>query len=398
MKEIYRKYLCALRAFVQGSVPEKLEPGELEELLDLAGIHSTVGIVCHVYRSHPELVEPRYHAELRRRCLAELSVQAGRAEYTRHLAAELDKNGMEFILFKGFVVRDYYTVPELRTFGDVDIVIHREDRQKSDGLMLELGYERRDDWEPSFSYRKGTEYYELHSRVIGFDVSDRADFVGYFGSIWDHTRPAHVVKLPHARELTPEFHFLYLLTHIAKHISSSGAGARMYLDLAFFIRHFGEGLDWSWVAGELEKLALRDFANVALSAVEQWFGVKCPIGAKQPDDGVMADFLEFTLSGGVYGYVGRDRGEMFLKQQNRNGEEISRFRTLLHHALPPVTVLVNKYAYLERHPWLLPVAWAQRLVDSRSQWGRFADHTKDILSADEEKVRKLKRIYKEIGL
>ena len=30
------------------------------------------------------------------------------------------------------------------------------------------------------------------------------------------------------------------LTHIAKHISSSGAGIRMYMDIAVFIRHLGE--------------------------------------------------------------------------------------------------------------------------------------------------------------
>lgn len=50
---------------------------------------------------------------------------------------------------------------------------------------------------------------------------------------------------------TPEFHFLYMLTHIAKHIHGSGAGLRMYLDLAAFIRHHGTGLDWPWIEAQL---------------------------------------------------------------------------------------------------------------------------------------------------
>ncbi len=398
MKDTYINYLASLRAFVQGTVPEQLDQAQLAQVLELARIHSTAGIVCYAYQNHPARIPAESQAFVRRQCLAQISLFGRRAEQAKQLAAELDKNGIDFILFKGLVVRDYYPVPELRTFGDVDFIIRKEDRQRSDALMLSLGYERCDDWEPSYSYRKGTEYYEFHSRVIGFDVSDKADFVGYFGDIWAHTVPAKVVQLPHAWELKSEFHFLYLLTHIAKHISASGAGIRMYLDLALFIRHFGDSLDWAWVSAELEKLHLADFANMALYAVEQWFGVESPLPLKPIPEDVGQDFLEFTLSGGVYGYVGRDQGTVFLKQHNRNDESVSKWKTLLYHAFPPVDVLANKYAYLHKRRWLLPVAWAQRLVDSRRKWGEFAEKTKHVITADEEAVLKLKRIYKEIGL
>ena len=398
MNDLYEKYLGVLRAFVQGTAPEAMESQEMMQVMELARINSTGGILSYVYMSHPELLEPAVHAYMRRQCRGEIARYSRRVELTKLLAAELDKKGIDFILFKGFVIRQYYPVPELRTFGEVDIIIRKEDRKKSDELMLALGYSRKEDWEPSYSYVKEAEYYELHSRVIGFDVSDKADFVGYFGDIWNHTCRAQVMELPHAWELKPEFHFLYLLTHIAKHISRSGAGVRMYMDLAFFIRHFGKNLDWNWVIRELEKLCLADFANVALTATEQWFGVESPFGLEPVDPEVMEDFTEFTVSGGVYGYVGKDQGAVFLKQQNRNEEQVSKFRTLMYHAFPPVKVLVNKYGYLQKHPWLLPVAWNQRLFDRRKEWGRFADSTRQILSADEEKVLKLKRIYKEFGL
>lgn len=399
MNNTYEKYLSALRAFVQGTAPETMTPEELGGLMELAKINSTGGILSYTYMSRPGLVDPAVRAQLRRQCLGEIALYTQRAEMTKVLSAELDKAGIDHILFKGFVVRNYYPVPELRTFGDVDIIIHKEDRQRSDELMTSLGFTRTEDWEPSYAYKRGAEYYELHSRVIGFDVSDKADFVGYFGRIWDHTQPAQVVHLEHAWELKPEFHFLYLLTHIAKHISRSGAGVRMYLDLAFFIKRFGPALDWDWVVAEMEKLNLLDFAAVALAGVERWFGVASPMTLKAVPAEVVEDFTEFTISGGVYGYVGRDQGTMFLKQQNRNDEEeMSKFRTLIHHAFPPVKALVNKYAWLEKFPWLLPVAWILRLIDKRKEWGRFAESTRQILSADEEKVLKLKRIYKEIGL
>lgn len=399
MNPIQEIYLSVLRSFVQNSTPMPVEAEQWGELMELAYIHNTRGILCHVYRSHPDLAPDSIQPFLRQQCIQEIAAYAQRAQGMRHLAAEFDRNGIPCIYFKGFVVRDYYPVPELRTFGDVDFVIPKEFREKSHALMESLGYTPEDTWEPAYSYRKGAEYYEIHTDVMEINVSDKADYPAYFSKLWDHVRPAQVVKLENALEFTPEFHLLYLLTHIAKHISSSGAGIRMYLDIAFFIRQLGTALDWDWVRRELEKLRLDAFANMVFTCVERWFGVESPLPLKPVPEAVMADFLEFTLAGGVYGYAGRDKGTVFLKQHSRNADgEVSRFKTLLHHALPPVKSLENRYPYLQKHPWLLPGAWIQRLLDSRKEWGRFADHTREILSADEEEVRKLKRIYKEIGL
>lgn len=398
MKELYSKYLSALRAFLHGTAPQKLNPEETGEFLNLAQINSTSGIVCHSYMTHPDLADPQALPLMRKQCLHEISVYSRRAELMKLLLDELTQNGIDCILFKGFVVREYYSVPELRTFGDIDFVIRKEDRTKCDQLMKQLEYAPRDTWEPAFSYLKGSEYYEIHTSVMEVDVSDKADYPEYFSHIWEHVQPSTMAENPHILEFTPEFHFLYLLTHIAKHISGSGAGIRMYLDIAFFIKHFGTSLDWQWIAGELNPLHFEAFANMALTAVEQWFGVKSPLPLKPISGQVMEDFLEFTMDGGVYGYAGRDKSIVFLKQQDRNTEDVSRLKTLMFHAFPPAKALENRYTYLQKSHLLLPAAWVHRLIGSRKEWNRFADHTKNILTADEEAVLKLKRIYKEIGL
>lgn len=398
MNEIYQKYLSVLHSFVWDTAPKSVTIEDWNSLLELAHINKTVGILCYVYMSHMDLVPTEVRSSLRKLCLREISLYAQRADSMQKLLVEFDKNNIDCLLFKGFVVRQYYPVPELRTFGDVDFVIRKEDRKKSDELMKSLGYQPKDTWEPAYSYRNDMEYYEIHTDVMEIDVSDKADYINYFSHIWEHVKPAKTEHLSHVLEFEPEFHFLYLLTHIAKHISNSGAGIRMYLDIAFFIRHFGESLNWNWIKQELEKLQLSDFANMALSAVQNWFGVESPLSLKTVEASLMDAFLEFTLSGGVYGYAGRDKSIVFLKQQNRNQEEVSKVKTLLYHAFPPVSSLQNRYTYLQKYSWLLPVAWVHRLICSRKEWGRFANHTKNIITADEEAVLKLKRIYKEIGL
>lgn len=398
MKQIYREYVAFLKSFVQDTKPEIEEKVDYEQLLQVARINSTEGIVNYILMKNPGMVDPGYYAYMRRQCLSEIALYSRRTEQMKTLIQKLEENGIDHLLFKGFVVREYFTVPELRTFGDIDFVIRKEDRKRCDELMKELEYEAHENWEPVYSYVKGTEYYEIHTDVMEIDVSDKADYKSYYSHIWENTIPSSLTGKKHSYEFTPEFHFLYMLTHIAKHISSSGAGIRMYLDIAFFVKHFGDSIDWKWISGELKKLHFQDFANMTLSAVEQWFGVKSPLSLRTIAGETMEDFLEFTLEGGTYGKQGRDRSVVFLKQQNRNEEEISKFKTLVFHIFPPISSLENRYSYLQKHRWLLPVAWVHRVIDNRSSWGRYVDSAKGIISADEEEALRLKRMYKEIGL
>lgn len=398
MKNIYSTYLSALRAFLHGTVPHELSGEAAAELWKLANANATGGIVGYAYMTHPDRVDADILQTMRSCCFSEIHLYARRAEQMKLLTAELSRNGIDCILFKGYVLREYYSVPELRSFSDIDFVIRREDRVKCDTMMKQLGFEPKDTWEPAYSYLKGSEFYEIHTDVMEVNVSDKADYTEYYSHIWDHVRPSPLAGQPHILEFTPEFHFLYLLTHIAKHVSGSGAGIRMYLDIAFFLKHFGAALDWQWVAQELKTLRFERFSNLVLSAVEQWFGVESPLPLNRVSPQTQEDFLEFTMEGGIYGRTGRDRSTVYLKQQNRNEEAVSKGKTLLYHAFPPARVMENRYTYLQKHPWLLPAAWVHRLAGSYSQWGRFADHTRNILTADEEAVRKLKRLYKEIGL
>ena len=398
MKQIYKDYTAFLKGFVHDVKPEVSDEVDYNQLVHLAKINSTVGILCYVLMKNPGMVSSKYQTFLRQQCLREIALYARRAEQMKELIKQLNENEIDHLLFKGFIVKDYYFVPELRTFGDIDFVIRKSDRKKCDELMKKLEFETHIDWEPVFSYLKGTEYYEIHTDVMEVDVSDKADYKSYYSHIWDHVVQNSEAERKHTYEFTPEFHFLYLFTHIAKHISSSGAGIRMYLDIAFFIKHVGNNIDWKWISGELEKLQFQDFSNITLTAVEQWFGVASPLQLREISSETMDDFLEFTLEGGVFGKEGRDKSIVFLKQQNRNEENVSKIKTLIFHIFPPITSLENRYSYLQKHRWLLPVAWIHRVIDNRSSWGRYVDSAKGIINADEEEALRLKRMYKEIGL
>lgn len=387
-------YLNLLKCFVWDSDPEPF-PDDLDwnALLNLSSIHSDTGILGYMLMKHPALA-PEMLPTMRKKCLQTISLSARRAERMEKLIGRLDANGIDHLLLKGFVVRNIYCVPELRTFGDIDFLIRLEDRSKCDALMMGSGFERGTDWEPVFSYKKGIEYYEVHSDVMEVDISDKADYKGYFKRVWERA----YLRNGHTWLPDKEFHLLYLLTHIAKHISGAGAGMRMYLDIALYVKRYRNEIDWEHFCGELEVLKFNKFVNTVFYAVEQWFGVESPIPLFSMDEKLMADFLDITLGGGVFGFAGLDLGVNDLKKELRNGQDADKGKTLLNRMFPSAARIESRYTYLQGRHWLLPVAWVHRFLRTREKWGQHMAEAKSIMRADEEKALRLKRMHEEIGL
>lgn len=393
MNEESTYLLKALKSYIQNANPGAFN-GDWTKLIKLAKIHSVMGILGFMVMSYPDESNSQVADFMKKQCLRTITLISQRSESMKQLIGKMNSKKIDHLLFKGYIIKDYYPVPELRTFGDIDFLIHPKDRSKSDELMMQQGFERKTDWEPVFSYQRANEYYEIHTDVMEVDVSDKANYKDYFKQIWEH---AHLTD-GHTYELSPEFHFLYLLTHIAKHISGSGAGIRMYMDIAVFIQHFGNELDWKYIQAELEKLAFSDFANMVLTVVNVYFGVDMPIILNEIDAQVIEDFMEFTMSGGTFGFVGRDSGLISLKKQDRNKESVSRVSAFANRLFPSAASIESRYTYLQGRHWLLPVAWVHRFIRTKDTWGSHAKEAKSIMNTDTEEVLKLKRIYKEIGL
>lgn len=385
--------LNILKAFVLNENPGTFH-GDWSKLIHLAGIHSVTGILGYTVMNYPDESNAQVAGFMRKQCLQSIAVLSQRSGKMKNLIQLMNEQEIDHLIFKGYVLKDYYPIPELRTYGDIDLLIRLEDRQKSDALMMREGFARKTDWEPVYSYFRQAEYYEIHTDVMEVDVSDKADYKGYFQHIWEH---AHQVDA-HTYELSPEYHFLYLLTHIAKHISGSGAGIRMYMDIAVFIQHFDDSIDWKYIREELDKLKFREFANTVLMVVEKYFAVKSPIPLKEISEQVIEDFMKYTLEGGVFGHVKRDNGMISLKQEQRDSQEVSRASTLIHRLFPKASSLERRYTYLQNRHWLLPFAWLHRIVRTKSKWKAHMREAQSILSTETEEVLKLRRIYKEIGL
>lgn len=394
MNKEERYFLTLLSGFINENKIESQSDLNWGRILELANIHAVHGIIGYMGMTNPDCFPVQYYDFMRTQCMTNIAYYSRRVGYMENLIELLNKMEIEHLLFKGYVVREYYTIPELRSFGDIDFLIKAEDREKCHQLMIDLGFHTSVNWEPIYSYTRDMELYEIHTDVMEVDVSDKADYKGYYKKVWEYAQPVE----GHTWELKPEYHFVYLLTHIAKHIRGSGAGIRMYMDIAFFIKHFQDTIDWKFVENELEKIKLKDFANTVLTLVEKWFHVKSPILLRKIDEQILDDFMDFTLEGGIFGHCNREQGVVTLKQEVDGEEKVSRASTLLRRTFPKAETLEKRYTYLQGRHWLLPIAWIDRFIRTRSTFVKHMNEAKEIMSVEEEKVLRLKRIYTEIGL
>lgn len=390
MVQEYNFLIALLRAFLTGVKPEI--PGEMDHQLlsKLAQIHNVSGILGYMdmlYGIYPEETQRRV---MRQTCLTTMGLYAQRSELARKRLEELDKQGIPYCTMKGLELRELYPVPELRTFSDVDILIRPEDRQRCHALLLEAGFMVKTDWEPVYTYFLDQEHYEFHTQLMEIDLSDKADYRAYFDQAWEHAE--RVTEFGH--RLKPEFHLIYLLTHIAKHVQGSGAGVRMYMDIAVYLRHYARSLDWDYVARELDILALTDFARTVFTVVESWFGVPMPSGWIPVDQDLVERFTEYTMEAGIFGKHGRETGTSTLKHQE-NG---SRMSALLRRAFPSAQSIERRYTYLQGRHWLLPFAWVHRLFKTDVSLKDHAMEAKTILSADAGEIDRLKHICRDVGL
>jgi len=395
MKTIEQVILYNLKAFLnnQKSIDSPVDV-DWKKFNRLVEINSISGIVGYVLQQTnvvgiPAEISKKYEDDF----LSTITIATMRDEDMKSLITLLNKNGIDHLLFKGYIVKDLYTVPELRTYGDIDFAIKRESRGRCNALMRKNGYRLLEDWEPVYSYDKDNEHYEIHTELLDSNLNNNYDYQAYFRDFWKHTDHAD----QHSYTLDPEFHLLYLLMHIAKHVYGSGAGIRMYLDIAFYLRAYRDKIDWEHFQQEVHTLKIDRFVNTVFTSVEGWFEIKSPIPLKAVDNAFMDEFLTFTLNGGVFGHDSK-AAKLSEVRKNSKGGSVKRADTLVKRAFPSANTIKSRYTYLDGKPWLLPVAWVHRFFKKKGTTADYLEESKRILSTNKEDVIELNDFYKKIGI
>ena len=320
-----------------------------------AHIHQVDGIVFYQCKKFlpsdiADLLDQRFSATLfyyknRERA----AIDIGRA---------FDKAGIPYFIVKGMDIAACYPVPSLRTMGDLDIVVHEEDKSTADNVLVALGYscgEKAPDYD--WSYDRNQIHVELHHQLFYVEPGRNKKQAEFFNQGWKYVDNG---------KLDWNFHFLFILAHLRKHMVISGAGFRMFMDVAAIIKN-DPGLDWLRIEQMLESLEMGKFSKICFALCERWFGVKSPI----PYEALNEDFFEEAtgkiFANGIFGFQDKsNRNNVTINRIIKNGKarKLSRAQMILRHMFPRYIHMryIPYYHFIEGRPWLLPVAWIYRYI------------------------------------
>ncbi len=383
---MFEDVLELLRAFIYGEEPKLSGKSNIEELLKFAYRQKLLGIFAYMNKRW-SLFDSKKAKSLDAAYYSALFESTVRCSKFLKLSEFLSENKIEHMPVKGYYIRELYPVKELRGFGDIDILIHEKDRKRCDSLMKSLGYTVKNDWEPTYSYIKDDEYYEIHTNLFDVRLKDRADMTEYFSSAWLHAKKDSGLRfVPDT-----EFHLIYIICHLAKHLSTGGAGIRMYLDVALYILRYDSVISWERTEEEFKKLGLERFFHTVLSAVNEWFYVKASCDFENFGE-ELSELLEFTLDSDIFGHS-RDNSAIKLR-----GEGRSKKRTALKILFPPAEQLENRYTFLKRSRLLLPLAWIVRVFKN---FGLIPKKIKELVNLKKTEISEVESFdsfMREIGL
>ena len=172
--------------------------------------------------------------------------------YDRTLSL-FEKYGIKNVVSKGYVLKKLYPNEEVRTMGDMDILISEENSKKTDEMLKENGYTIDNVFVNEIGYAKSGCAIEIHTSLMDDDLGNDFDYSSYF-------KEKSKYALPYRGEYTyvlkNEDHLIYLLAHIAKHFYNEGCGIRMIMDIAVFTKKYMSSLDWDYIFVKLKNISL----------------------------------------------------------------------------------------------------------------------------------------------
>ena len=327
-------------------------PGELDwdTVLRYARSHQVEGLF---YQQCKAFLPERYMVKLTRCYAATAFFYSNRVAALKNIQACFDKEKIPFYTVKGLDIAQLYPCPVFRTMGDLDILVHSEDRERARSVLLAAGFEDESTNAFEINLVKNQLKYEIHDRLLYDNSVNTQASKDYCDQAWSHAQQLHDSM---RYTLDWDFHFVYLLFHLKKHFLVSGVGFRQFMDIALVVQQCP--INWDALTPVLDRLEILDFAKVCLSYCQRWFDMEMPL--QMPLDEKFYTLSTLKIFGnGVFGFDdASNQDNKNLNVVRKNGK----FRTALNRVFPSYQDVcdVPYYSFVTGRPYLLPAVWIYR--------------------------------------
>lgn len=312
---------------------------------------------------------------------------AAQQYYFEMITKAFEKNGIDYLPMKGMIMKALYPSADLRCSSDIDVYVGSENAEKCRPIMESMGFENSSfgDLYPSDNYRIDKfSYIELHRKLI----NNKYKWQNECNKITDRI----VKKQGHEYVMSDEDFYIFMICHIAKHVSFGGSGIRAVLDVWVYLNKF-KNLNWEHINSVLERCDLTDFHDNLIKLTRYWFENDAA------DEKIEALSKYIALSG----WNGNEEQFESARVNEIAGIETSRIRLKLKSYMDAMFMtrefMEDRYKILKKYPFLLPYFWGKRAVNAlihKHETIKNVLHAQD--SVDLEKAQEINKFRKSLGL
>ena len=357
----------AKAAISGGDLP--VEKVDWPAVFTLANQQKLLPILFETIRKTPATEESTaLFAVTKQQVIGQVLNQTVRSAEFADLYQKLRSAGLHPIVVKGQLCSRLYPLKDHRISADDDLYIPDAEFMACHEQLLANGLttdtpadELPAADEVSYTKKGSPLYIELHRHL--FDSSEDAhDELNHFFAKIQPVEVDGFLAMP------PHKHLLYLILHAYKHFVRSGIGLRQFCDIGLWAREYHAEIDWLRLNDQCASVHAATFAAAAFRIAKDYLGINFDLPTLWNASIDVEPLLHDTLCGGVYGsndYTRLHSSTVTLNavKASRTGEKSS----VLSTVFPKREYLERRYPYLKKRPYMLPVAWIQRIAHYASE-------------------------------
>ncbi len=389
MDTLHIGIITLLRSALNNEKLELPKSFDLEKALYFINIHQLTGLalqgatLCGIPRNHPTM------AKMTLTFCQILKQSRNQMLKLQEVFKSLDNNNIDYLPFKGSIIKSLYPRPEYRLMGDADILIRPEQYPKIRAILADIEMESVKETDYELVWQHPFLTLELHKRLI---ATHNKDYHAYYGDDW----PSFCKKGSGASHLLrEEDHFIYLLVHFAKHYREGSISAKNICDF-WVCKKAWPNMDEAYITMQLNKLNMLTFYKNIQDLLDAWFEGKEFTKAAEL-------ITQVAFQGGIYSYEESEMVSSMIKlEKEKSPLKRSGRGWLFRRLFPPVEIMECSYPIVKKVPLLLPLFWGIRLIKmvfcepERVRLG--LSNTKDVANLNDDVLSYYENQLHEVGL
>ena len=288
--------------------------------------------------------------------------------------AALNDAGIPYVPLKGAVLRNLYPEPEMRTSVDIDVLVHKEDLERS-VEVIEKYTDFRSDHRAyhDISMLNQSVHLELHFSIKEFT----ANIDKILSRAWEYAEPEEGSRYT----FTPEFQVFYVIAHMSYHFLHGGLGIRPFLDL-WLLRN-KTIYDENVVKDLCQQCSILTFYEECCNLVNVWM--------ENGEHTETTKMLEkFCLSGGVFGNTAFKNAA--LQREHRG------WKYIIRRVFPPASEIREYYSNVSDEKHCLAYYYVKRWYSWIPQNKKLKKRFSEVMSTDTQYIAQIDELFKRLGM